>query len=261
MDRRAFLKATAAAGLYTAVVPGFGAEPKRDWAKLASVDRKPIKPIDKHIFSTGREVMVSSDHPLATEAALWALENGGSAADAYMTAAIAQCVLEPTMTTLAGGFGLGYWEAKSGKMKMAGGGFAPPAALPLDLPYDEAKAWTGWSALVPGYLRGLEQTHKSLGTLDWKKLWEPGIVFAEEGFRMDHLLWGYSFHSRKMLGRFEGSGRDDWFRNGHLPGVGEIFRQPELAVTMKNLQAEGPDWFYSGPFASRFVDTVNRYGG
>ena len=261
MDRRTFLKATAAAGLYAAVAPATLAEPKRDWAKLASIDRKPIKPVDEHIFSTGREVMVSSDHPLATEAALWALERGGTAADAYMTAAIAQCVLEPTMTTLAGGFGLGYFEAESGEMKMAGGGFAPPSALPLDLPYDEAKAWTGWSALVPGYLRGLEKTHKALGRLDWKRLWEPGIAFAEEGFRMDHLLWGYSFHSRKMLGRFEGSGRDVWFRDGHMPGVGEIFRQPELAATMKKLQAEGADWFYTGPFARRFVDTVNRYGG
>ncbi len=106
MDRRTFLKATAAAGLYAAVAPAALAEPKRDWAKLASIDRKPIKPVDEHIFSTGREVMVSSDHPLATEAALWALERGGTAADAYMTAAIAQCVLEPTMTTLAGGFGI-----------------------------------------------------------------------------------------------------------------------------------------------------------
>ena len=132
MDRRSFLKATAAAGLYAAVVPACVAEPKQDWAKLASVDRKPIKPIDDHIFSTGHEIMVSSDHPLATEAALWALKHGGTAADAYMTAAIAQCVLEPTMTTLAGGFGLGYFETKSGQMKLTGGGFAPPAALLRD---------------------------------------------------------------------------------------------------------------------------------
>ena len=78
--------------------------------------------------------MVSSDHPLATEAALWALERGGTAADAYMTAAIAQCVLEPTMTTLAGGFGLGYFEAASGTLRTAGGGFAPPRLCPSICP-------------------------------------------------------------------------------------------------------------------------------
>ena len=74
--------------------------------------------------------MASSDHPYATEAALWALERGGSAADAYMTAAIAQCVLEPTMTTLGGGFGMAFWEAESGELKQGGGAFAFPSGAP-----------------------------------------------------------------------------------------------------------------------------------
>ncbi len=261
LDRRTFLTTSSAAGLYAAVIPVALGGSGRDWAALAAIDRKPIKPVNEHIFATGREAMVSSDHPLATEAALWALERGGSAADAYMTGAITQCVLEPTMTTLSGAFGLTYFEAGSGDMKMAGGGFTPPSALPLDLPYDEAKAWTGWSALVPGYLRGLEHTHKAFGRLSWAELWEPGIAYAEEGFRMDHILWGYSFHSRKMLGRFEGAGRNTWLSDGYMPSVGDIFRQPELATTMKMLQSEGPDSFYTRHFAQRFVATVNRYGG
>ncbi len=259
------MKASSAAGLYAAVVPlafssthdGSG----RNWVALASIDRKPIKPVDAHIFSSGREVMVSSDHPLATEAALWALERGGSAADGYMAAAIAQCVLEPTMTTLGGGFGLGYFDASSGELRAAGGGFGVPEALPLDLPYDEVKAWTGWSAMVPGYLRGLESAHKAYGKLSWHDLWEPGIAFVEHGFRMDHILWGYTFHSCKMLGRYEGAGRDNWLSDGYMPAVGDVFRQPELAATMKRLQSEGPDWFYSGAFAQNFITTVNRYGG
>jgi gamma-glutamyltranspeptidase/glutathione hydrolase len=115
--------------------------------------------------------------------------------------------------------------------------------------------------MVPGYLRGLEEVHKAFGRLDWKELWEPGIAFAEDGFTMDHILWGYTWHSRKMLGRFEGAGRSNWLSDGYMPSVGDRFRQPELAATMKALQAEGADWFYVGPFATRFVDTVNRYGG
>jgi len=74
-------------------------------------------------------------------------------------------------------------------------------------------------------------------------------------------MWGYTFKARKMLGRFEGSGRRDWFDNGFMKGVGDILRQPELAATMKMLQKEGADYFYKGPFANNFVETVNKYGG
>ncbi len=232
-----------------------------DWKSLASTDVKPLKPVVGNIYSVGKEVMVSTDHPLATEAALWALARGGNAADAYMTAAIAQCVLEPTMTTLAGGFGLGYFNAEKGGMQMSGCGFAPPAALPYDLPYDEARAWTGWSALVPGFLRGLQVTHENIGRLPWKDLWEPGIAFAENGFVMDHILWGHSIAHRKMLGRFEGAGRDTWMADGYMPEIGSRFRQPELAATMRQLQRHGADWFYQGEFAKSFVDKVNRHGG
>jgi gamma-glutamyltranspeptidase / glutathione hydrolase len=261
MDRRVFLQAASAAGLYATVAPPVVAGSSRDWAALAAVDTKPMQPVDANISATGRSAMVSSDHPLANAAALWALERGGNAADAFMTAAIAQCVLEPTMTTLAGGFGFGYFDAKRGEMRQVGGGFAPPGSLPLNLPYDEAKSWTGWSAMVPGYLRGLETAHKTFGRLDWKDLWEPGIAYAEHGFRIDHLLWGYTFHAGKMLARFEGAGRSAWMKNGYMVSVGDLLRQPELAATMKMLQANGADSFYTGPFARKFVDAVNRHGG
>ena len=72
---------------------------------------------------------------------------------------------------------------------MAGGGFGIPEAIRLDEPYSEEQAWTGWSATVPGYLRGLESAHSAFGKLNWEDLWEPAIAFAEEGFKIDHFLW------------------------------------------------------------------------
>ena len=228
---------------------------------MARVDLKPPQPIAGHVRAVAEAPMVSTDHPCATEAALWALERGGTAADAYITAALVQCVLEPAMTTLGGGFGLTFFRADTGELSTAGGAFAFPSGAPASEPYDEARSWTGFGAMVPGYVRGLEAAHAAYGRLPWHDLWEPAIAFAENGFVIDHTLWGYVHHARKMVGRFAGPGRDNWFRDGYLLGVGDTVRLPELAATMTHLRDEGGDYFYTGPFARKLVDEVQRRGG
>ena len=292
MDRRLFLQTSAAAGVVgtagcladdkppagdadptatpgadIAGATGDAASPlapapgERDWTALGRADLKPARPIEAHIRAVSRSAMVSTDHPYATEAALWALERGGTAADAYIAAALVQCVVEPSMTTLGGGFGVTFFDAATGELSTAGAGFAFPSGAPATEPYDEARSWTGFAAMVPGYVRGLESAHAAYGRLPWEDLWEPAIAFAENGFVVDHTLWGYLHHSRKMVGRFAGPGRDNWFRDGYLPGVGETVRLPELAATMTRLRQEGGDYFYTGPFARKLVDEVARRGG
>ena len=261
MHRRDLLTSTLAGSAALAFAPRAFAGGTRDWAALARQDRKPIQPDLANVYATGSRVMASSDHPYATEAALWALERGGTAADAYMTAAIAQCVLEPTMTTLGGGFGMAFWDAGSGELKQGGGAFAFPSGAPATEPYDEQRSWTAWGAMVPGFVRGLEVCHEAWGKLPWKDLFEPAIVFARDGFVIDHLLWGYAKATRKMIGRFPGPGRDDWFRDGYMLGVGDILRQPAHAATLEALRDEGPDYFYTGPFARELAEEVQRRGG
>ena len=280
VNRRSFLKSSVAVGMAggaacadggtssdagDAAAAGFpgrtGTPGERDWVAMSRVDMKPPQPIGDHVRAVGSGAMATTDHPYATEAALWALERGGTAADAYITAALAQCVLEPTMTTLGGGFGVTYFDAASGELSTAGGAFAFPSGAPASEPYDEARSWTGFGAMVPGYVRGLEAAHSAYGRLPWQDLWEPAIAFAENGFVIDHILWGYTHHARKMVGRFAGPGRDNWFRDGYLLGVGDTVRLPELAATMTHLRDEGGDYFYTGPFARRLVDEVARRGG
>ena len=234
---------------------------ERDWNAMSRVDLKPPRPIDAHVRVQGGAPMVTTDHPFATEAALWALERGGTAADAYIVAALVQCVLEPAMTTLAGAFGVTFFDAGAGELSTAGGAFAFPTGAPATDPYDEARSWTGHGAMVPGYVRGLEAAHAAYGRLPWRDLWEPAVAFAEGGFVIDHTLWAYAHHARKMVGRHAGPGRDNWFRDGYLLGVGEVVRLPELAATMSRLRDEGGDYFHTGPFARRLVDEVARRGG
>src|SRR5688572_29244948 len=187
MDRRTLLKSAAlAGGLSTLNGFTFGPSyrPACSWRQRQGEDLKPLSPIKSHIFARGTRGMASSSHPLATEAAVCALEKGGSAADAYLMAAFAQTVLEPAMTTLAGGLGMGYFDAKSGQFYQCGGGFASPAAEAGDWP--DAESITARPTLVPGYVRGAESIHKRFGKLSWAELLEPAIAFAEDGFIIDH---------------------------------------------------------------------------
>ena len=286
MDRRHFLQSSIAAGVLGSATctggdespggdtpgpappppappsPGSASPPgSRDWASLARSDLKPSRPVDAHIRAVAGAAMVSTDHPCATEAALWALERGGTAADAYITAALAQCVLEPGMTTLGGGFGVTFFDAATGELSTAGAGFAYPSGAPATEPWDEGRSWGGFGAMVPGYVRGLESAHTAYGRLPWADLWEPAVAFADGGFVIDHVLWGQLRGARKMVGRYAGPGRDDWFRDGYLLGVGDTVRLPGLAATMARLRDEGPGYFYTGPFARKLVAEVARRGG
>ena len=233
----------------------------RDWCSLAKVDTKPLNPIEAHIHSTSQKGLVSSQHPLATDAALWALQRGGSAVDAYITAALAHCVLEPTMTSLGGGFWMNYWDARKGQLFGLDGAFAFPEALPAELPFDEFKAWTGWATMVPGFVRGVELAHKSWGRLPWRELFEPAIAFAEDGFVVDHQLWGWTYNHRELVGRYPGAGREIWFPKGSMLGVGEVLQNPFLARTLQRLRDEGADYFYTGDFAKKLVQAVGERGG
>ncbi|MDE2805884.1 MAG: gamma-glutamyltransferase [Gemmatimonadota bacterium] len=286
MDRRSFIQSSIAAGVVGGTACAEGSSPtgtdagaapsptvptnfpgrtgtpgERDWAAMSRVDMKPPQPIGAHVRVVGSGVMATTDHPYATEAALWTLERGGTAADAYITAALVQCVLEPAMTTLGGGFGVTCYDAATGELSTAGGAFAFPSGAPASEPYEEARSWTGFGAMVPGYVRGLEAAHGAYGRLSWQELWEPAIAFAENGFVIDHTLWAYTHHYRKMVGRFAGPGRDNWFRDGYILGVGDTVHLPELASTMTRLRDEGGDYFYTGPFARKLVDEVARRGG
>ena len=232
-----------------------------DWHSVAKEDTKPLNPIGAHIHAASKKEMVSSQHPLATDSALWALQRGGSAVDAYITAALVHCVLEPNMTSLGGGFWINYWDARKGQLFGSDGAFAYPEALPVDLPFDEQKAWTGWATMVPGYVRGMELAHKTWGRLPWPDLFEPAIAFAEDGFVVDHQLWGWTFNHRELVGRYPGAGREIWFPKGHMLGVGDVLRNPFLARTLQRLRDEGADYFYMGCFAKKLVEEIAKHGG
>ncbi|MGI9202923.1 MAG: gamma-glutamyltransferase family protein [Woeseiaceae bacterium] len=209
------------------------------------------------------EVMASSSHPRVTRAILEVLQDGGNAVDAMLTAIPLQHVVEPQMSTLAGGMGgLIYW-AKTGELiyldaeldHTVNAAAAPSMARPEDI-----EITSGQRIGVPGIVPGLAAAAERYGTRSWKDYFGPAIDAASNGFTMYSFLYGEMYDAFERLGAHPAS-REKWMPDGFILPVGDNVRQPRLAQTLTRLANEGPEYFTKGPWAEHFVDEVNRTGG
>ncbi|WP_157248540.1 gamma-glutamyltransferase [Nonomuraea typhae] len=225
---------------------------------MSGVPARPATPNPAHVSATGRKGMISTSHPAASAAGQAVLRKGGSAIDAYIAAAAVQTVVEPTMTTLAGGLAVTVYDPQTRQSGLVAGMVGLPAGEPGNL--DAKGHLSGRTVPVPGWVRGAHAAWKRWGRLSWAELFADAIVAAREGFVADQLLWGWTFEYRMAAGRYQ-EGRDTWFPGGYQFRVGEVLRQPALAGTLEQLAEQGPDYFYEGDFAKKYVDTARRHGG
>ena len=161
---------------------------------------QPSRPV-----AMGVNGMVSSAHPLATTAGLRVLMDGGNAFDAAVATAAVLNVVEPYMSGMGGiGVGLAHVAAEGRVRALDFSGRAPRAARP-DL-YSEDAAETGiLAAMVPGNVAGWLTLHETYGTLDRRRLFQPAIDYAENGFPFTYLNSAKTAESADRLGRFPSS--------------------------------------------------------
>lgn len=226
--------------------------------QLVKASGRAARPDPADVAAVGAEAMISTSHPLATEAGLDALRKGGSAVDAYIAAAAVQTVVEPTMTSLAGGLGVSIYEPSTGQSRMVGGAGGLPEDE--DGKLDEPARWSGRTVVPPGWVSGAHGAWKRWGKLEWGELFTHALAYARDGFVVDQLLWGTIFEYRTVPGRYA-AGREVWFPDGTLIGVGDVLRQPALARTIEQLAEEGPAFFYRGDFARHYVEAARALGG
>ena len=217
-----------------------------------------IKPVAKAF-----EAMASSSHPRVTRAILDVLQQGGNAVDAMLTAIPLQHVVEPQMSTLAGGMGgLIYW-ADTGELIYLDAELDhtldAPTARSMARPQN-IEITSGQRIGVPGTVAGLKAAAERYGTRSWEDYFGPAIEAATDGFTMYSFLYGEMYDAFERLGAHSAS-RAKWMPDGFLLPVGDTVRQPKLAETLKKLASEGPEYFTEGEWAQRFVDEVNRTGG
>jgi len=136
---------------------------------LVKMGMRPSRPDPASVSATAGKAMISTSHPLATEAGLAALRRGGSAVDAYLAAAAVQTVIEPTMTSLGGGIGLTIYDPSTGKSRAVGAAAGLPAAEKGG-PLDDDAYWSGRTVTVPGWVSGAHSAWKRWGKLKWAEL-------------------------------------------------------------------------------------------
>ncbi len=216
-------------------------------------------------LATGSRAMVSTSHPMVTQAAIDVLRAGGNAVDAMLTAMPLQHVVEPQMSTIAGGFAMLYWEAATGKSYLLNAELDHPRGAPLPRGYPagerEVAETSGRRIAVPGTVAGMKAAADRFGTRQWDSYFQPAIATADNGFPMYSFLYGEMAVGFERLTHFE-SGRERYTPDGFLPPVGSIYRQPKLAATLRRIaEPDGADWFQRGGFARDFVNAVRETGG
>jgi gamma-glutamyltranspeptidase / glutathione hydrolase len=220
---------------------------------------RPSRPDPASVSAIARNAMISTSHPLATEAGLTALRGGGSAVDAYLAAAAVQTVVEPTMTSLGGSLAMSVYEPSTRRSRIVAAMCSLPAAEQGGALDDDAY-WSGRTVTAPGWVSAAHAAWKKWGKLKWADVWSDALTCARDGFIVDQLLWGTMWEYRTVPGIYA-HGRDVWFPGGRLVCVGEPLRQPALARTIEQLAEQGPRFFHQGEFARRYVETARAAGG
>jgi gamma-glutamyltranspeptidase/glutathione hydrolase len=234
---------------------------------------------------SGQEGVISAiASPIAVQAGIEALRQGGNAADAAGTVALTEITTQlGSVVSFAGIMTLVYYDAKSGKVYSLDAGYQTyrnerdPKTIPLaDLgplnsifqaqseakPDEPAKAPAkGRETLVPGFMAGLEAMHKRFGRLPFADLFQPAIWYAEKGVTVNPPLAG-CFQLRKSLLVRTPEGKQFLRQAGkETPAAGDRFKQLELAKTLRNVAGQGAQYMYSGPWGQEFVKIVQREGG
>jgi len=207
---------------------------------------------------TARHAIVTSDEPLASMAGMRILLEGGNAFDAAVATAVAVGVLDPRMSSIGGnGFATIYVGKTHEVRALNFYGTAPKRATP-ELYQGKDYSHGFLSAPVPSSLKGYEALHKVYGKLPWATVLQPAIELAENGFVLRE---GIISDMKQHLPQQFPSTMKVMKPNGRWPVAGEVFRQPDLARTLKEIAKDGADAFYRGPMAARIAKFYEENGG
>ena len=222
----------------------------------------------------GQRGVVATSQPLASEAGIEVLRDGGNAFDAAVATAAALNVVEPTSTGLGGDVFALYRTADGdvGAMRACGGAPADATienareAIAADDDVDEddpaevEMPMTGAHAVtVPGTARGWEATADRFGEFDLGRLLQPAIRYATEGYPVSEVIADAWSHGEEL---FESEhARETYLFDDESPTVGQEVTLPRLGRSMERIAEEGADTVYEGEIAESIAAEVQSEGG
>ncbi len=222
-----------------------------------------------HHFCSRRSVVmaprgaVATSQPLAAQAGLRILQDGGNAVDAAVATAATLNVVEPVMTGMGGDVFALIWNG-SGPHALNASGRAP-AALTLDLL--RSRGYTSMPYLgplaitVPGAVAGWCEAVERYGRMSMADVLAPAIEYAEQGFPVSPIIARGWANSVAKLREYSGADGGGYLIDGRAPRAGEVWRQPALARSLRGIAEGGRDAYYSGPIARAIAETVQAAGG
>lgn len=216
----------------------------------------------------GRSGMVSSADAYATKAGLQVLREGGNAVDAAVTVGFTLAVTFPRAGNLGGGGFMLIYMGDTKKAVAIDYREKAPKAASRDMFLDDSgnvdteKSLHSLLAVgVPGTVAGLALALDKYGTITLERALGPAIELAETGFPMDSELRRSLIAARGRMMASDASMKA-YFKEGGAPyEEGEVFRQKDLARSLREIAKNGPDAFYRGKIAERIVGYMKAEGG
>jgi len=222
----------------------------------------------------GTNGMAATSQPLATQVALDILKAGGTAVDAAIAANAMLGLTEPTGNGIGGDIFAIVWDPKTQKLYgLNGSGRAPLGQSLAQLKKaNGGKAELpphGWMPVtIPGTVDGWFELHGKFGKLPMAQVLAPTVSYAEQGFPISEAI---AYYWGRNTGGFEKSAasgmlqevanmRSVYLPGGKVPVEGDIFRNPDLARTLRTIGEKGRDAFYKGELADHMDAYFRRIG-
>jgi gamma-glutamyltranspeptidase/glutathione hydrolase len=232
---------------------------------VIGAERQPSAP-----YKTGRSVVmathgiVATSHPLAAQVGLDILKRGGNAVDAAIATNAALGLMEPMSCGIGGDLYAIVWDAKTQKLYgLNASGRAPYNAnrelfLKRELKQIPTTGPLSWS--VPGCVDGWEELRRRFGSMPLDQILDSTIRYADEGFPVSEMIAGSWRASEATLARYPDAART-YLVNGKAPAAGQVFKNPYLARSYREMGKGGRDAFYKGRIAKAIVAFSEENGG
>ncbi|MGA7541221.1 MAG: gamma-glutamyltransferase family protein [Steroidobacteraceae bacterium] len=226
--------------------------------------------------------MIASEQPLASLAGLEILKKGGSAVDAAIATSAMLCLTEPVLNGLGADAFVIVWDPKTHQLYgYNGSGWSPKDRSLRQMqaqvrsayeragmkPTDQIPLLGPLPVTVPGIVDTWFALHERFGKLPMAEDLAPAIYYASHGFPVTEVVaeywkgnWQAFEKHRGLIKDFENA-QKVFLIDGHTPREGEIFRNPDMAHTLRKMASGGRDAFYQGKIAHTMADFFKSIGG
>ncbi len=218
----------------------------------------------KRSMVLGTRGVVATSQPLASQAGLDILKQGGNAVDAAVAAAAVLNVVEPMSTGIGGDAFILIYLAKQKKLLALNASGRSPYEMTREKILEsghEKIPYTGMLPVtVPGAFDGWCEVLEKYGTMSLEQVLAPAIHYAQNGFAVTEIIAHVWKENEEDLSKHPVA-KDTYLINGKAPKIGELFIQKNFAGTLRILAKGGRDAFYKGEIARQIVEFSGQNGG